>query len=192
MSQRSGRSEQSGMSGESAWNVTPRGERRSRSRVSVGGSVGKRTGTPAAEYLRWADGPGSPTSYSLHGFEHIGPAVDADEDELDFEIHDTAMSDQEGYEGLINVRACCDGRHTVGRSGHIHAHHHHHHHHPPQPQFLKSESSTQDHLQPSRPVSPAFSYRSRASSTKSREGGTGSLFSRFGTRRSRNTQTSAE
>ncbi|THH09224.1 hypothetical protein EW145_g2179 [Phellinidium pouzarii] len=100
MSQRSGRSERSGMSNDSPWNITPRGGRRSRSRVSMGGSVGKRSGTPAAEYLRWADGPTSP---SLRGFEQTSRGMDADEDEdLDFEIHDTTTSDQEGFEGLEN------------------------------------------------------------------------------------------
>ena len=193
-SQRSGRSEQSGMSGDSAWNITPRGGRRSRSRVSMHppGSVGKRSGTPAAEYLRWADGPASPGAQSLHGFEQIGHGLDVDDDDLDFEIHDSMTSDQEGFEGLENVRACCDGRHTVGRSGfgpnHHHHHHHHHHHQPPAEQkppsqFLRQDSGlASEHLQPSRPVSPAFSFRSRASS-KSREGG--GLFSRFGTRRSK-------
>lgn len=99
------------MSNESPWsvtNVTPRGARRSRSRVSVAGSVGKRSGTPAAEYLRWTDGPGSPGSTSAHGFE-LSHGTEPDDDELDFEIHDSAMSDREGYEGLENVRACCDG-----------------------------------------------------------------------------------
>lgn len=195
MSQRSGRSEQSGMSGDSAWNITPRGGRRSRSRVSMGppGSVGKRSGTPAAEYLRWADGPGSPGATSLNGFEQIGHGLDVDDDDLDFEIHDSTLSDQEGFEGLENVRACCDGRHTVGRSGYDHNHHHHHHHHhpitgeqKPPSQFLRQDSGlAAEHLQPSRPVSPAFSFRSRASSTKSQGGGVGSLFSRFGTRRSK-------
>ncbi|KAH8119686.1 hypothetical protein DFH11DRAFT_460464 [Phellopilus nigrolimitatus] len=201
MSQRTGRSEKSGMSGESPWNVTPRGGRRSRSRISVGGSVGKRSGTPAAEYLRWTDGPGSPGAHSLHGFEQFGNGRDFDDDDLDFEIHDATLSDQEGFEGLENVRACCDGRHTVGRSGMLEHHHHDHNHtlpnhhhahvHRPIPQFLRGNDPMPEHLQPSRPVSPAFSFRSRASSRKSGEGG-GNLFSRFGTRRSKNAPTATE
>ena len=145
MSQRTGRSEVSGMSNESPWNmtnVTPRGGRRSRSRVSVRGSVGKRSGTPAAEYLRWTDGPGSPSAKSIHGFE-LSQNTDLDDEELDFEIHDSTMSDQEGYEGLENVRACCDGRHTVGRASGLHEHLHDHIHpnarvHKPIHQFLRS------------------------------------------------------
>ncbi|KAI5121954.1 hypothetical protein M0805_002025 [Coniferiporia weirii] len=201
LSQRSGRSEQSGMSNnDSPWNITPRGGRRSRSRVSMVGSVGKRSGTPAAEYLRWADGPQSP---SMHGFEQTSRGTEPDDDEdLDFEIHDSAASDQEGFEGLENVRACCDGRHTVGRASGLHEHlahdhahththgHNHTHVHRPIPQFLKGDP-VPEHLQPSRPVSPAFSFRSRASSRKSGEGA-GNLFSRFGTRRSKTTPTSTE
>ena len=140
--------------------------------------MGKRSGTPAAEYLRWAnhDAPQSPTK----SFEHI---PGQDDGELDFELHDEAMSD-EGYEGLENVRACCDGRHTVGRSGRIEHHHHHHHHHGSQ----REPSRTRDqHLDPNprdiaRPVSPAWSFRSRAGSASSHDGN--GFFSRFGTRRS--------
>ncbi|KLO07082.1 hypothetical protein SCHPADRAFT_1001921 [Schizopora paradoxa] len=207
MSQRSTRSEQSGMSGESGWNVTPRGRStRSRSRVSIGGggSVGKRAGTPAAEYMRWtSDGPASPGALSLNGFEYVDPNPGEDDDDLDFEIHDSTMQEQEGdaFEGMENVRACCDGRHTVGRAGHDHHHHHHHdqhHHHfhhppppppPQQPSFLSqrqhSLNANSDHLHPSRPVSPAFSMRSRASSKSREGGGVGSLFSRFGSRRTK-------
>lgn len=99
------------MSNESPWsvtNVTPRGARRSRSRVSMAGSVGKRSGTPAAEYLRWLDGPGSPGSVSVHGFE-LSQGTELDDAELDFEINDSMASDRDGYDGLENVRACCDG-----------------------------------------------------------------------------------
>lgn len=110
-SQRSGRTEESGILNESPWtvtNITPRGARRSRSRVSMAGSVGKRSNIPAAEYLRWTEGPGSPGSPRSHGFE-LSQDTEADDEELDFEIHDSITSDREGYEGLENVRACCDG-----------------------------------------------------------------------------------
>ncbi|KAJ7634633.1 hypothetical protein FB45DRAFT_909405 [Roridomyces roridus] len=168
-SQRSARSVQRG----ETWNTTPRGQR-SRSQLSVGGSLGKRSGTPAIEYLRW-NGPESPYSPSK-SFVDV-PAND--EEDLDFELHGDSLDDN-GFEGLENVRACCDGKHTVG---------HHHHHHPP-------VENVPDDERPERPVSPsAWSFRSRAGSTNSREGT--SIFtwgraqgSRFGSRRSAKTPVS--
>lgn len=153
---------------------TPRGQR-SRSQLSVVGSVGKRSGTPAAEYLRW-NGPESPYS-PTKSFEHVRAVPD--EDDLGFELHGEAAYNN-GFEGLENVRACCDGRHTVG--------HHHHHYHP-----LDQAHNGDVHLdvRPSdtnRPVSPAWSLRSRTGSTTSHEGNGvfgGKL--RFGSRRSTKT-----
>ena len=174
-SQRSDRSSHNG----GAFSTTPKGKR-SRSQLSVRGSVGKRSGTPAAEYLRWA-APESPYSPS-RSFEQVGNNSQEDA-ELDFELHGESKSD-ERYEGLENVRACCDGRHTVGHSGH-------HHHRPPM------HAHNGDHLDvnsPARPVSPAWSLRSRTGSTQSHD--TGGLFSwgrgedgklRFGSRRSART-----
>lgn len=181
-SQRSSRSVRQG----DTWNTTPRGKR-SRSQLSVGGSVGKRSGTPAAEYLRW-NGPESPYSPSK-SFEHV---LGQDIEDLDFELHGDSQSD-DGYEGLENVRACCDGRHTVGHSGH----HHHHHHHPTDPSQYGDANHLDAHPSESaRPVSPsAWSFRSRTGSSNSHEGGTG-IFSwgrrddsklRFGSRRSTKT-----
>ena len=170
-SQRSDRSSHNGIS------TTPRGKR-SRSQMSVRGSLGKRTGTPAAEYLRWAapESPYSPT----RSFEQVLSGNGQDDEDLEFELHGGSQSD-DGYEGLENVRACCDGLHTVGPSGHQHQHHTHPHH---------------EHLDvnPARPASPAWSLRSRTGSAHSHE--TGGLFSwgrrddgklRFGSRRSAKT-----
>ncbi|KAF9558067.1 hypothetical protein CPC08DRAFT_667924 [Agrocybe pediades] len=192
LSPQSQRSTRSAVAGE-PWNTTPRGQR-SRSQVSIGGSVGKRSGTPAIEYLRW-NAPESPYSpdRSFVDVPHQDP------EDLDFELHDDTMSD-EGYEGLENVRACCDGRHTVGPSG---KHHHHHHHdHPSENQgTITSRRSTDTrHLDVAqdqvRPSSPAWSFRSRTGSTQSH--GDGGIFSwgrgedgklRFGSRRSTKTST---
>ncbi|KAG6908006.1 hypothetical protein DXG01_006541 [Tephrocybe rancida] len=169
-SQRSVRS----VRGAETWTTTPRGQR-SRSQLSARGSIGKRSGTPAAEYLRW--GPESPYSPSKSFVDVPRP------EELDFELHGEAMSD-DGYEGLENVRACCDGRHTVGHSGH------HHHHHQHNGEHLEPASRDPG---PARPVSPsAWSFRSRTGSAHSNDGG-GGLFSwgrgddgklRFGSKRS--------
>ncbi|KAI0066900.1 hypothetical protein BV25DRAFT_1820014 [Artomyces pyxidatus] len=177
---RSGRSMQT--SGES-WNITPRGQR-SQSQLSVGGSIGKRSGTPAVEYLRWAgpEGPYSPTK----SFEHVPGG--GDEEDLDFELHDDSMSEN-GFEGLENVRACCDGRHLVGE----HPHHHHHHDHQPQKQREPSQTRDKQLLDaraadhPPRPSSPAWSFRSRAGSATSHDGGLFSGKLRFGSRRSTKT-----
>ena len=154
-SQRSARSTGPGES----WNNTPRGQR-NRSQLSVGGSMSKRSGTPALEYLRW-NAPESPYSPD-RSFVDV-PALQ----ELDFELHDEGMSD-DGFEGLENVRACCDGRHTVGHSG---KHHHHHHHTHPQTQgtLTSRKSADNHHLEPNppdhaRPASPAWSFRSRTGS----------------------------
>ncbi|KAH7926165.1 hypothetical protein BV22DRAFT_1087687 [Leucogyrophana mollusca] len=177
-SQRSGRSSRNG----GAFSTTPRGTR-SRSQLSVRGSVGKRSGTPAAEYLRWA-GPESPYSPTKSFEQILGRGQD--DDDLEFELHGDSVLD-DAFEGLENVRACCDGRHTVGHSGHHH--HHHHHHHPHNGDHLDVHQ-----LEGARPASPAWSLRSRTGSAKSHEGG--GLFSwgrddegklRFGSRRSMKT-----
>lgn len=187
-SRRTGRTGRTGISGDS-WNTTPRGQgHRSRSQISLGGSLGKRSGTPAAEYLRWAEGPSSPTK----DYEHVRGG--ANDGELDFELNDETLSD-EGFEGLENVRACCDGRHTVGRSGRIEHHHHHHDHNHNHPQQKREPSRQHEQLldpnamDMQRPVSPAWSFRSRAGSSTSHDGA--GFFSRFGTRRSARTVTSA-
>ncbi|KAF7798463.1 hypothetical protein EIP86_009684 [Pleurotus ostreatoroseus] len=181
-SQRSVRTSRTGISVDS-WNSTPRGQR-SHSQLSQRSSMGKRSGTPAAEYLRW-NGPDAPYS-PTRDFEHIPGQDDGD---LDFELNGDSMSD-EGFEGLENVRACCDGRHTVGRSGKIIHHHHHHHNHsshePPRPHTAMAiHLDPNPHDIPPRPVSPAWSFRSRAGSTHSTDGQ--GFFSRFGTRRSKAT-----
>ena len=185
-SHRSGRSAGTVLSsGGDSFNNTPKGQR-GHSQVSLRGSIGKRSGTPAAEYLRWTE---RETPYSpSKSYEYVGGE---DEENLDFELNQETMSDG-GFEGLENVRACCDGRHTVGG----------HHHHPPaqgvhspprptqqlQPQekHLRQNSGRSDHLDAnprdiSRPVSPAWSFRSRSGSTHSNKAT--SFFSKFGSRR---------
>ena len=165
-----------------AWSTTtPRGQR-SGSQISVSRSASKRSGTPALEYLRWRNGPESPYSPDK-SFVNV---PDHDSEDLDFELHRDSQFD-EGFEGLENVRACCDGRHTVG-----HSEHHHH------GTLNSRRSADNQHLDPNnlhhenpRPSSPAWSFRSRTGSTQSHEGG--GIFSwgrgedgklRFGSRRS--------
>lgn len=193
------RSARPGRSGDN-WNTTPRGQR-SRSQLSINRSIGKRSGTPAIEYLRW-NGPDSPYS-PTRSFVDVPGGEDSED--LDFELHEDDEED-EGFEGLENVRACCDGRHTVGHSGRPGHHHHHHHHHQHQNTLsagqnggtLRRQSSDTPHVyagkehlevaEQARPASPAWSFRSRTGSTQSHEGGGGGgLFSgklRFGSKRS--------
>jgi hypothetical protein len=167
------------------WSTTPRGQR-SRSQISVSRSASKRSGTPALEYLRWRNGPESPYSPEK-SFINV---PDHDPEDLDFELHRDSHFD-EGFEGLENVRACCDGRHTVGHSEH-------HHHGSGSGTVNSRRSADNQHLDPNlhhhenpRPSSPAWSFRSRTGSTQSHEGG--GIFSwgrgedgklRFGSRRS--------
>jgi len=156
---------------------------RSASQLSVGGSIGKRSGTPAAEYLRYP-GPGGPYSPTKSS-EQARVNAEGDED-MDFELHEETMSDQ-GFEGLENVRACCDGLHTVGGEQY-----HHPHHHPHRDDLAPAHPRTRDgHLDaladPPRPSSPAWSFRSRSGSTTSHDGGLFSGKLRFGSRRSAKT-----
>ena len=178
--------------GGESWNSTPRAQR-SLSRISVyPASIGKRAGTPAAEYLRWHGGePGSPGSAY-----HLMPDNAAIDDNVDFHIHERDP-EKDGYDGLENVRACCDGAHDVGTlSGRRHHHHHHDHPVPPLPPFARSQTGTtrsssrpplpdqqQQQQLPSRPVSPSgWSFRSGKSNRGANPrddgtGGGGSVFS---------------
>lgn len=183
-------------------NTTPKAFRNP-SQVPTSGSVGKRAGTPAAEYMRWNSAPEaqSPTK-STRAYQQ------QTHDDIDFENMDYDQDDDgfvpidadPGFEGLENVRACCDGAHDLGSlSRHPgQRHHHHHHHHQQQQPQQQAQSRNLDVDRPlsPRPSSPAFSFRSRASSRSHGDGG--SLFSwaggeggekklsfRFGSKRSK-------
>jgi hypothetical protein len=63
--------------------------------------------------------------------EHAHGGARADEG-LDFELHEETLSvPDHGFEGMENVRVCCDGLHTVGGHQHHHVHHHPHRDDPP-------------------------------------------------------------
>lgn len=78
------------------------------------GRAFKRSGTAADEYER-QNAFGSPRSvrtYSgLIGANESIEVVDRSEIPVDFD------DDEDGYEGLENVRACCGGKHDVGSLG---------------------------------------------------------------------------
>ena len=154
-----------------SYSITPRAMR-SQTQLSTQSSAGKRPGTPAAEYLRWAEVPQSPTrsirsyrqsqSYRTDVEDEDYEAVEAAEET--FELHD------EPFEAMENVRACCDGEHDLGtlsrRPGQ--PHHHHHHQHQQHPTRLPP---SRPQTPAERPTSPsAWSFRSKTGSAYS-EGG---------------------
>lgn len=179
-----------------SWNLTPRA-RGGNMHLSPT-SVGRRAGTPAAEYLRtyseqnyraYPDAQ-SPTRASRSLQQRFEDALDYnDDDEFENVDPNSAGTDFEmnidgGYEGLENVRACCDGEHDLNHLAKGHYHHHHSNHAALRPSSRLSNRSRTEPLSPSsRPVSPsAFSGRSRSGSQRS-DGA--SLFNiRFGSKRS--------
>ncbi len=93
------------------------------------------------------------------------------------------LSDK-GFGSLENVRACCDDRHTIGRSRCIE-------HHPQQkrePLRQHEQLLDPNTMDMHRPESPACSFCSRAGSSASHDGA--SFLSRFRTPRSARTVTS--
>ncbi|KZO91079.1 hypothetical protein CALVIDRAFT_558348 [Calocera viscosa TUFC12733] len=156
-------------------NVTPRAKR-SHSQVSTG-SASKRPGTPAAEYLRLSESPQKPGTPFVVNPEvyHDHEYEDLDDVDETFEMADDTNPD-EGYEGLENVRACCDGKHDVGTLASHPPHMHDYHHNrlfqsrgngnaptmapPPQPRLAPPPPPDM----PERPSSPsAWSFRSKGS-----------------------------
>jgi hypothetical protein len=179
-----------------SWNITPRADRGAQAALTASGSLGKRPGTPAAEYLRLGSymGPGSqsPTK-SIRSLAGRRQDMSLYDDEGDYEnVEELAngefeVHEDDEFEGLENVRACCDGEHDLDtltrRPGQHHHHHHHHshHHHSNRPLSPRFENQST-----SRPVSPAWSFRSRSGSSHSHNHEGSNLFSslRFGTKRS--------
>ncbi|KAI9441435.1 hypothetical protein H4582DRAFT_2206842 [Lactarius indigo] len=148
------------------WGTTSRGQR-STSQLSIGGSIGKRSGTPAAEYLRYPgpEGPYSPTK----SFEQGGVG----EEELDFELHDESMSGSR----IRGVGKCSGLLRRIT------------HNDPPSGRSRVRDGHLDAHADPPRPSSPAWSFRSRSGSTTSHDGGLFSGKLRFGSRRSVKTST---
>src|SRR5258708_3978852 len=161
-----------------SWNLTPRV--RAQTHLSPP-SVGRRAGTPATEYLRqhsehqYRPYPDfqSPTHSARSLQQRFEDALDNRDDEEfetvdhqfpnngEFEMNDGSV---EGFEGLENVRACCDGEHDLND---LSKNPNHHHHSTTRPSSRLS--SRQDAPPPSsRPVSPgAWSFRSRSGSQRS-------------------------
>ncbi|WWD10289.1 hypothetical protein V865_008424 [Kwoniella europaea PYCC6329] len=105
-------------------NITPRAVRSTSamSNVRPGTSMSKRAGTAAHEYVRRHEVPS--TIHGGHRYKgtYKGAPI-ADQHDFDLVSRDDGDELDESFEGLENVRACCDGKHLVGD-------HHHHHDHP--------------------------------------------------------------
>ncbi|KAG8832152.1 hypothetical protein FRC17_001904 [Serendipita sp. 399] len=100
-SPRSPRSGQSALTVDSYGAAQPRPPRSISRMSNPYGSVSKRTGTAAAEFMRWnGDAPASPSKVD----DRVNPP------DGDFHIHD---DNDVAYDGLENVRACCDGKHDT-------------------------------------------------------------------------------
>lgn len=204
-----------------SWNLTPRA--RAVTHLSPT-SIGRRAGTPAAEYMRTYSStdhisrpypdPISPTRPTRSLQQRFEDAL-AHNDDDDFENVDSqsmANGDLEihpddGYEGIENVRACCDGEHDLNHlSSKAHHHPHQHSYYHPNHASVRPSSRLSNHsnrhepLSPrSRPVSPsAISGRSRSGSQRSEGGsifgwgggdGSGKRSLRFGSRRSTKSST---
>lgn len=171
-------------------NTTPKAFR-SQSQTPSASSVGKRAGTPAAEYMRWNPPESQSPTKSIRAYQQHAQDDSFDFENVDHDDYDDGFIPTEvdpEFEGLENVRACCDGAHDLGTLSRNPGHRHHHHHH--QPRNLDVDRATSP-----RPASPAFSFRSRASSRSHGDGG--SMFSwggdngdkkfslRFGSKRSK-------
>jgi hypothetical protein len=88
----------------------------------------KRSDTPAAEYLQHTADYGSPRSVRSYGgndalFDDSLEIVDSNDLSYDGDATMFHDEDDDGYEGLENVRVCC-GEHDVGRLSHRRRHSH--------------------------------------------------------------------
>jgi hypothetical protein len=104
------------------FSLTPRAKKSSSAlSAAFGGSMGKRAGTPAQDYLAQLEQDRLRSPEKRLGERAAGQMEgrrrpdDGDEDD-DFEHIGTDDGDEDGtdgYEGLENVRACCDGAHDL-------------------------------------------------------------------------------
>lgn len=133
----------SGTAGKSLYNIEtisdtkltpkPSTKKKSSTGAHTSASTYKRSDTPAADYQHFIAEFGSPRSVRSYGGTHLVGGTGADESMEVIDRRDVLGVDQDGqgngYEGLENVRACCNGEHDVGRLSVSRKHNHHHHHH---------------------------------------------------------------
>ncbi|TKA54268.1 hypothetical protein B0A53_03359 [Rhodotorula sp. CCFEE 5036] len=93
-------------------------------RNTVNGATASRPGTAAADYHRHS-GSASLRSVSTYGEFGEGSLEVVDRDEIPAGLD----GDADEFEGLENVRACCNGKHDVGSLSRRNRHSHHRHHH---------------------------------------------------------------
>lgn len=101
-------------------------------KMSNATSLYKRSDTPAAEYENFIAEYGSPRSVrSYRTGNTAGPSggkgKEVDESLEIIDRRDVLGAEGDGYEGLENVRACCNGEHDVGKLSVSKKHSHHHH-----------------------------------------------------------------
>ena len=105
--------------------ITPKPARRKMSSATNPSVLYKRSDTPAAEYQHYLAEFGSPRSVRSYRLDH-----DLGDESMEIIERKDVMGAEEGYEGLENVRACCNGEHDVGKlSTSKRAHHDHTHNH---------------------------------------------------------------
>jgi hypothetical protein len=127
----------------------------------------KRSGTPAAEFLEATAEFGSPRSPRISSPTKIGGAWDeslqiVDPSDVEYGEGDLADDDDNdsmgGFDGVENVRACCNGAHSLNelsqsaRKRHMQHHHHHHHHN-------RTGSFSEPDFQPTEEASPSLRAR---------------------------------
>ncbi|PWN48261.1 hypothetical protein IE53DRAFT_364051 [Violaceomyces palustris] len=84
----------------------------------------RRNATGSGQGEAFASGLEAEDSYD--GLVEIGDRLASDDPRLKTAEEMLEEDEQEsGFEGLDNVRACCDGKHDVGSLAHNHHHHHH-------------------------------------------------------------------
>ncbi|CAE6449736.1 unnamed protein product [Rhizoctonia solani] len=87
------------------WNTTPKAFR-SQSQISTAGSVGKRAGTPAAEYMRWNPPEAQSPTKSTRAYQQQSADDSMDFENVEYDEHDDGFVPTEpepGFEGLENV-----------------------------------------------------------------------------------------
>ncbi|KAM0749543.1 hypothetical protein T439DRAFT_357881 [Meredithblackwellia eburnea MCA 4105] len=144
--------------------LTPKGGQEPRRKKLSTPSTYKRADTLAADFER-STMFGSPRSLRTFS-DFLGGDESVEYVDRSEIPSDLGHDDDDGFEGLENVRACCSGKHDVGSLARRHHHHHHHHHHGSE----ASTGSLQDSPTRARSRSSLGTYGPSASSSSSRLG----------------------
>ena len=147
----------------------------SKGRRSTGASTSmmtmqKRSDTPAAEYQNYINEFGSPRSVRTYARPATSMSTynnnNNPDDSLEVIDRREALGagigpdGETGYEGLENVRACCDGAHDVGKLSVSGKHHHHNHNHQHQQQYDTASRASRTNTVTSRASSKRTTFSS--------------------------------